>query len=422
MDNEEFFMKAALSKLFTLVLVSSLLLTACNVSMTSTEEVKSEQVATIMWATVSTRLTQIAVGTLIAEATKIALYTATPTITETPTITVTPTVTSTPTSTFTLVPTATFTPLYTSTPVTPTVTKTNTPNPIPCNQAAFVADVTMPDNSTVYAGQSFIKTWRIKNTGSCNWTTAYSLGFQSGNAFSAPASVPFTNTVKPGDTVDLTVNMISPSTTGDFTSNWMITGPNSSTFGVGTAPGTALSVKIKVTSIPPNRDPNTVYDFVANYCDGQWRTNASFITCPTAGYDYKNGTITRSFAPILENGVMDDEGALITIPAIGGDGFIQGQFPQFLVHSGDHFKATLLCTVNKPKCSVTFELLYRINGTNTVTSLGSWDKVSDNTFIPVDVDLSALDGQSVIFFLKVSSKSDSTDDFAQWMAARITHP
>ncbi|HCS38803.1 MAG TPA: hypothetical protein DIW44_04365 [Anaerolineaceae bacterium] len=415
-------MKATLLKTLIGVLVSGLLLAACNVSMSSTEEPKPGQVATVMWATVSTRLTQIAVGTLIAEATQIAMYTSTPTVTETPTITVTPTDTSTPTSTFTFSPSATFTPLFSSTPVTPTPTKTKTPIPTPCNQAEFVTDVTMPDNSTVYAGQSFYKTWRIKNTGSCDWTTAYSLIFQSGDSFSAPASVAFTNTVKPGETVDLTVDMISPSTTGSFTSNWMISGPNSSTFGVGTAPGTALSVKIKVTSIPPNHDPYTIYDFVANYCSGQWRTNASFITCPTTGYDYKNGTITRTFSPILENGVLDDEGTLITIPAIGGDGFIQGQFPQFLIHSGDQFKAALLCTANKPKCSVTFELLYKINGTETVTSLGTWDKVPDNTLTQVSIDLSALDGQNVIFFLKVTSKSDSTDDFAQWMAVRITHP
>ena len=415
-------MKSKFLIILTAVLILAMLLAACNVSMTSTEEPKPGQLATVMWATVSTRLTQIAVGTLIAEATTVANYTATPTITETPTITLTPTITSTPTVTFTFTPSATFTPVFTSTPVTPTPTRTNTPIPVPCNQATFVTDVTIPDNTTMYAGQPFIKTWRIKNSGTCDWTTSYSLTFSAGNSFGAPASVPFTKTTKPGETLDIDLSMISPSTTGDFTSSWMITGPNSSVFGVGTAPGTALDVKIKVTAIPPNHDPNTVYDFVANYCAGLWRTNAAYITCPTTGYDYKNGTVTRTFAPILESGVMDDEGTLITIPAIGGDGFIQGQFPSFLVHSGDHFMASLACTANAPKCSVTFELLYKINGTETVTSLGTWNKVSDNTILPVDVDLSSLDGQSVIFFLKVSSQSDPTNDFAQWMAVRITHP
>jgi hypothetical protein len=33
-----------------------------------------------------------------------------------------------------------------------------------------------------------------------------------------------------------------------------------------------------------------------------------------------------------------------------------------------------------------------------------------------------MDGKQMIFFLKVYSLSNATDDFAQWMAIRITHP
>jgi hypothetical protein len=416
MDDEEYQMKTVILKLLTVVLITGIFLTACDVSMSPTKEVDPKLMATKMWATVSTRLTQISVGTLIAEATQVAMYTATPTVTETPTITLTPTITSTPTSTLT------FTPIFTSTPVTPTATPTNTPNPIPCNQAAFVTDVTVPENTTFVAGQSFVKTWRIKNTGSCDWTTAYSLYLYNGTSLSAPNSVNLSKTVKPGETIDLSLPMVAPSTKGDYTSSWMINVPNSIVFGVGTSPGVPLSVKITVTSIPTPLDPYTIYDFVGNYCLGQWRTNAGYIVCPTNNFDFKNGTISRTYAPILETGTLDNEGALITIPSIGGDGFIQGQFPQLLIHSGDQFAATLFCSANRPKCSVTFELLYKIVGTDTVTSLGAWNKVSDGTVIPVAVDLSALDGQNVIFLLRVSSQRDPTDDFAQWMAARITHP
>jgi hypothetical protein len=392
-------------KLNVIILISGILLTACNYSITPSQPLDPGQLETMTAATVSFKLTQISVETLIAEATRLSMHTATPTVTNTPT--------------------ATFTPVFTATPVTPTATPippTNTPNPIPCNQASYITDVTVPDNTTFVAGQSFIKTWRIKNTGSCNWTTAYSLFFVNGNAFSAPASVPLTKTVKPGETIDVSVSMVAPSATGNFTSNWMITAPNASVFGVGNTPGVPLTTVIKVISIPAPLDSFTVYDFVGNYCSAQWRTNAGNITCPTSGIDFKNGTISRTYAPILESGTVDDEGALITIPSYGGDGFIRGQFPQILIHSGDRFQATLLCTANTPKCSVTFEVLYMISGTNTVTSLGTWDKVNDNSFVPVNIDLSALDGKNVIFYLKVSSKSDPTDDFAQWMAARITHP
>lgn len=401
-------MKSLGLKFFFVVLISGLLLTACNLPFSPSQPIDPGQLETLTAATVSSKLTQISVETLIAEATRLSMITATPTVTSTPTITFTPT--------------ATFTPVFTATPTATPIPPTNTPIPIPCNQASYIADVTVPDNTTFVAGQSFIKTWRIMNTGSCNWTTGYSLFFVNGNAFSAPASVPFTKTVKPGETMDVSVSMAAPSTTGDFTSNWMITAPNASVFGVGSTPGVPLTVKIKVITIPAPRDPFTVYDFVGNYCSAQWRTNAGNITCPSSGIDYKNGTISRTYSPVLEGGSVDDEGVLITIPSYGGDGFIQGQYPSVLIHSGDRFQATLLCTVNTPKCSVTFELLYMISGINTVTSLGTWDKVNDNSYIPVNIDLSALDEKNVIFFLKVSSKSDPTDDFAQWMAARITHP
>lgn len=401
-------MKPITYKLFILFLVTAILLSACNLSFARTPQVSPEQLEAITAATVAARLTQISVQTLVAQVTQQAMI---PTATVTPEMTFTPTVTNTPTATATPLP-------PTWTPVPPTATATS----IPCNLASFITDVTIPDNTTFTASQGFVKTWRIKNIGSCNWTTSYSIYFVNGNAMSAPASVAFPKTVKPGETVDLSVSMYAPASKGDYSANWMLKDSYGNVFGVGAGGNVALSIAIKVKTVPVPFDPNTIYDFVGNFCAGQWRTNAGSISCPTNSFDYKNGTITRTYAPVLENGVVDDEGALITIPAVGGDGMIQGQFPKLLIHAGDHFKATLLCSHKMTKCSVTYEVLYKEFGTDTVTSLGTWDKTYDNSYIPVDVDLSALDGKEVIFYLKVISKGDPTNDFAQWMAARITHP
>lgn len=402
-------------KLLILLLVTSVLLSACNLSSSAATQISPEQLNTMTAATVSAKLTQISVQTLVAEATQWAMATYTPSNTETPTVTPTPLFTSTSTATATATATATST-------ATPIATATATLPPIPCNQAAYISDVTISDGTAMVAGQSFVKTWRIQNTGSCTWTTAYKIYFVSGNAMSAAASIVFPKSVKPGETVDLSVSMVAPANNGSFQGNWMLSAPNGSVFGVGTGGGVPLYVKISVASIPAPVDTTTVYDFVGNYCSAQWRTNAGFISCPTGSYDYKNGTITRSYTPILESGFVDDEGALITIPSYGGDGFIQGQFPKITIHSGDHFKATLTCTKNMPNCSVTYELLYMVSGTSTATSLGTWNKVYDGSYNQVDVDLSSLDGKEIIFFLKVSSQGDPTDDFAQWMAARIAHP
>ncbi len=405
-------MKNKFLKLSILVTVAVMFLSACNLANIGGAPISADTLNTMTAGTVSAQLTQISVQTLIAQATQIAMATATPSFTSTPTITATPLITFTPTVTSTSTATA-----------TATVTATSTVPPVPCNQASFITDVTIPDGTSLVAGQGFVKTWRVKNNGSCNWTTGYSIYFVNGNALGGPASAAFPATVKPGQSMDISVPMVAPGNTGDFSGNWMLKAPNGSVFGVGAGGGVPLTVKIKVTGVPGPLDKATVYDFVGKYCDAQWRTNAGFIGCPTSGFDFKNGTVSRSYAPVHENGAVDDEGSLITIPSIGGDGFVQGQFPKILLHSGDHFKATVTCTANMPKCSISYEVLYKIvGGSETLTSLGTWEEVYDGGYQWVDIDLSALDGKEVIFYLRVSSKGDSTDDYAQWMAARITHP
>ncbi|HGJ66308.1 TPA: hypothetical protein ENS27_13160, partial [bacterium] len=46
-----------------------------------------------------------------------------------------------------------------------------------CNWAGFVADVTVPDGTSFAPGAAFIKTWRLKNIGTCTWTGKYGLSF-----------------------------------------------------------------------------------------------------------------------------------------------------------------------------------------------------------------------------------------------------
>src|SRR5215210_4125964 len=66
-----------------------------------------------------------------------------------------------------------------STPSTPGATNTATTQPLAqvtnaqgttvalCDSLQFVADVNIPDDTNMSPGQDFIKTWRVKNTGSC---------------------------------------------------------------------------------------------------------------------------------------------------------------------------------------------------------------------------------------------------------------
>ncbi|HTX79398.1 MAG TPA: NBR1-Ig-like domain-containing protein [Longilinea sp.] len=137
--------------------------------------------------------------------------------------------TNTPPPTSTPLPTATLYPTYTSIP---------TYTPIPCNTAGFVSDITIPDNTTMTPGQSFTKTWRIRNNGSCTWSTSYKVVFDSGDSMSGPASFNLPGSVAPNQTIDISVDLKAPTTPNstskpNYKGNWKLQDQNGVIFGLG---------------------------------------------------------------------------------------------------------------------------------------------------------------------------------------------
>lgn len=142
-----------------------------------------------------------------------------------------------------LTPSATNTPEPSPTPEpsnTPDVT--NTPPPTPsggggggtgnsCDNIQFVSDVTIPDGQQVAAGTEFTKTWRLRNAGTCTWTTGYAVVFVSGNSMSGPASQPLSANVVPGSTVDISVKLIAPTSSGEHTGYWALRNTSNQNFG-----------------------------------------------------------------------------------------------------------------------------------------------------------------------------------------------
>jgi hypothetical protein len=74
------------------------------------------------------------------------------------------------------------------------------------DRAQFVADVTVPDGSRYDPNATFTKTWRLRNSGTCTWTNAYTMVFDSGTQMGSTTSVnlPAASTA-PGQTVDVSV-------------------------------------------------------------------------------------------------------------------------------------------------------------------------------------------------------------------------
>jgi len=162
---------------------------------------------------------------------------------------------STPTLTFTLEPaTPTETPTATSSPTETPSPTTNSGSVVgpgggaaACDEAAFVADVTIPDGTEIYPGTLFTKTWKLSNAGTCAWTTDYQVVFSSGNAMGAAATYKLAATVAPGQTVDISIEMTAPAENGEYTGNWVLKNAAGQAFGIGKTVG-PFYVQIKVAS------------------------------------------------------------------------------------------------------------------------------------------------------------------------------
>jgi len=143
--------------------------------------------------------------------------------------------------------------LPSNTPIPPTQVPSRTP--VPCNLAVFVSDVNYPDKTTVPAGASFTKTWRLQNAGSCTWTSGYSVVFVQGDRMGAPDSVPVTSgTVPSGAQVDVSVPLLAPAVPGTYHGDYLLRAPDGTRFGIGPIGASVFWVEIIV---PPSTSTPT---------------------------------------------------------------------------------------------------------------------------------------------------------------------
>ncbi len=128
-----------------------------------------------------------------------------------------------------------------------------TPTAICAHRVGFVRDVTVPDRTRIAPGTTFIKTWRLRNDGTCVWDAGYALVFDGGEAMQGPDRVPLTGTVPPGATVDLSVTLVAPLTRGTYQGFWKLQATDGTRFGLGRQGTEAFWVLITVpTSATPS--------------------------------------------------------------------------------------------------------------------------------------------------------------------------
>lgn len=146
-------------------------------------------------------------------------------------------------------PTATFTPLPpTPTPdanATPTATATSfTLPPLGggqptlagplCDDMVFEADITIPDYTEMTPGQTFVKTWKVRNNGTCAWDDGYYLGFAYGDLLGgSPWYIVFEKDyVDPGEAIYISIPMVAPNDPGTYYGHWRMVNDRNTGFGM----------------------------------------------------------------------------------------------------------------------------------------------------------------------------------------------
>ncbi len=103
-----------------------------------------------------------------------------------------------------------------------TAAPTATPVAKGCTDGAqFVRDVTIEDGSFINPGDSFVKTWEIRNTGTCTWDNSYVLTFFDGSEIGWDGATQLSDTeVLPNELVQISVQLTAPDEAGIYQGRW----------------------------------------------------------------------------------------------------------------------------------------------------------------------------------------------------------
>ena len=201
----------------------------------------------------------------------------------------------------------------------PIVQDTPVPEEVECeDQVSFVEHVTYPAGSTVDSNQSFTKTWRIRNDGTCTWDSAYSFEFIQGDKMGGASPALLPQTVNPGGSVDVSVSLMAPGEQGTYQGDWLLKAPSGAYLGFGADGDQPFQVNIIVK--PSNL--SNLKDILGNpdfQDDFETDTNWSTFSDSNMVFEHKGDTLVmRSLEeiswdtwtwswPVLKNFYLETE-------------------------------------------------------------------------------------------------------------------
>jgi len=194
------------TKMFIIAWIGTLLLVSCAPAQTSAPTLDVSFIKTAAAQTV------VANFTLTAESAT-AASTPTQALLDTPTLLPTSTIAPTPVPTQSAHPGAT--------------------QIILCDEYSWddtTVDVNIPDNTQMTAGQSFVKTWKIKNSGTCTWGAGYQIIYAGYTTQMSGQPQPLSLPVAPGQEIEISVNFIAPAQPGSYVSAWTLSNAGARAF------------------------------------------------------------------------------------------------------------------------------------------------------------------------------------------------
>jgi hypothetical protein len=99
-----------------------------------------------------------------------------------------------------------------------------------CEVFKFVADINYPDDTGVAVGSDFIKTWKIRNVGTCAWGAGYKLAYAGYTDKMNGVPQPISTVVQPGQEIEISVQFKAPTKPGVYVSAWTMANPQSINF------------------------------------------------------------------------------------------------------------------------------------------------------------------------------------------------
>ncbi|MBN2677664.1 MAG: hypothetical protein JXR32_06320 [Anaerolineaceae bacterium] len=285
-----------------------------------------------------------------------------------------------------------------ATPIPPTPTQPSQP----CDLAGFVSDATIPDGTQLSASEAFTKVWLIRNLGSCTWTEDYALTFSSGEIMGGKSPITLGRELAPGDIMEISANLVAPSTSGVYSGHWMLQNSTGDSFGLSPT-NQPLSFHISVGS-----QGSIALDMVEQACFATWSSAIGMVECPNPD-DMIGGGVSPVTNTLAEFGIEFILPAIEVIPNEGADGFINGEYPLLQIQNGDTFHAIVGCADNQRDCNLVFELQIDTGG-RVPDVLGRWFEKSDGVFQKMVIDLSPLAGESIRLVLSSSSLNGSSVD------------